>query len=62
MIYFKIFFTLAVIAMMVGLVTSLLMINDNKRIELWFRIACISWIVTAGMLVGGMLTAIWLVS
>jgi hypothetical protein len=62
MIYFKIFFTLAVIAMMVGLVTSLLMNNDNKRIELWSKIACISWIVTVGMLVGGMLTAIWLVS
>jgi hypothetical protein len=62
MIYFKIYFTLILVTLIVtGVtgVTSLLMISDDKRRELWFRIASISWITLLVLFIGGTLTAIW---
>jgi hypothetical protein len=59
MIYFKILFTLAFIAIIVSIFASLIMINDDKRRELWFRIASTCWGVSVGMLGVGLLTAIW---
>ena len=59
MIYFKIYFTLIFITLIVAGVTWSLMNSDNKRSDLWFKISNISWISTLVMIIVGALTAIW---
>ena len=59
MIYFKIYFTLIFVTLMVAGVTWSLMNSDNKRSDLWFKISKISWITTLVMIIVGALTAIW---
>lgn len=59
MIYFKIYFTLIFVTLMVAGVTWSLMNSDNKRSDLWFKISEISWITLLVMLIGGALTEIW---
>lgn len=59
MIYFKIYFTLIFVTLIVAGVTWSLMNSDNKRSDLWFKISEISWITLAVMLIGGALTEIW---
>jgi hypothetical protein len=59
MIYFKIYFTLILVTLIVAGVTWLLMNSDDKRSDLWFTISKISWITLGLMLIGGALTAIW---
>jgi hypothetical protein len=59
MIYFKIYFTLIFITLIVAGVTWSLMNSDNKRSDLWFKISKISWIATLVMIIVGALTAIW---
>jgi hypothetical protein len=59
MIYFKIYFTLIFVTLIVAGVTWSLMNSDNKRSDLWFRISKISWITTLVMVFVGALTAIW---
>ena len=59
MIYFKIYFTLIFVTLMVAGVTWSLMNSDNKRSDLWFKISEISWITLSVMLIGGALTEIW---
>jgi len=59
MIYFKIYFTLIFVTLIVAGVTWSLMNSDNKRSDLWFKISKISWITLAVMIIGGALTAIW---
>jgi hypothetical protein len=59
MIYFKIYFTLIFVTLIVAGVTWSLMNSDNKRSDLWFRISKISWITTLVMIIVGALTAIW---
>jgi len=59
MIYFKIYFTLIFITLIVAGVTWSLMNSDNKRSDLWFKISYISWISTLVMIIVGALTAIW---
>ena len=59
MIYFKIYFTLIFVTLIVAGVTWSLMNSDNKRSDLWFKISKISWIVTLVMIIVGALTAIW---
>lgn len=59
MIYFKIYFTLIFVTLIVAGVTWSLMNSDNKRSDLWFKISKISWITLLVMLIGGALTAIW---
>ena len=44
---------------MVAGVTWLLMNNDDKRSDLWFKISKISWIILAVMIIGGTITGIW---
>ena len=59
MIYFKIYFTLIFVTLIVAGVTWSLMNSDNKRSDLWFKISKISWISTLVMIIVGALTAIW---
>ena len=59
MIYFKIYFTLIFVTLIVAGVTWSLMNSDNKRSDLWFKISKISWILTLVMIIVGALTAIW---
>jgi hypothetical protein len=59
MIYFKIYFTLIFVTLIIAGVTWSLMNSDNKRSDLWFKISKISWITLAVMIIGGALTAIW---
>jgi hypothetical protein len=59
MIYFKIYFTLIFVTLIVAGVTWSLMNSDNKRSDLWFKISKISWIATLIMVIVGALTAIW---
>jgi hypothetical protein len=59
MIYFKIYFTLILVTLIVAGVTWLLMNSDNKRSDLWFTISKISWITLLVMTIGGALTSIW---
>jgi hypothetical protein len=59
MIYFKIYFTLIFVTLIVAGVTWELMNSDNKRRDLWFKISKISWITTLVMIIGGALTGIW---
>ena len=59
MIYFKIYFTLIFVTLIVAGVSWSLMNSDNKRSDLWFKISEISWIILAIMLIGGTLTGIW---
>jgi hypothetical protein len=59
MIYFKIYFTLIFVTLIVAGVTWSLMNSDNKRSDLWFKISKISWIATLVMIIVGALTAIW---
>ena len=59
MIYFKIYFTLIFVTLIVAGVSWSLMNSDNKRSDLWFKISKISWIILATMLIGGALTSIW---
>ena len=59
MIYFKIYFTLIFVTLIVAGVTWSLMNSDNKRSDLWFKISKISWILTLVMIIVGGLTAIW---
>jgi hypothetical protein len=59
MIYFKIYFTLIFVTLIVAGVTWSLMNSDNKRSDLWFKISNISWISTLVMIIVGALTAIW---
>jgi cytochrome bd-type quinol oxidase subunit 2 len=61
MIYFKIYFTLIFVTLIVAVagVTWSLMNSDNKRSDLWFKISKISWITTLVMIIVGALTAIW---
>ena len=59
MIYFKIYFTLIFVTLIVAGVSWSLMNSDNKRSDLWFKISKISWITLAVMIIGGALTAIW---
>jgi len=59
MIYFKIYFTLIFITLIVAGVTWSLMNSDNKRSDLWYKISNISWILTSVMIIVGALTAIW---
>jgi hypothetical protein len=59
MIYFKIYFTLIFVTLIVAGVTWSLMNSDNKRSDLWFKISYISWILTLVMIIVGALTAIW---
>jgi hypothetical protein len=59
MIYFKIYFTLIFVTLIVAGVSWSLMNSDNKRSDLWFKISKISWITLAVMLIVGTLTAIW---
>jgi hypothetical protein len=59
MIYFKIYFTLIFVTLIVAGVSWSLMNSDNKRSDLWFKISKISWIVTLVMIIVGALTAIW---
>jgi hypothetical protein len=59
MIYFKIYFTLIFVTLIVAGVTWELMNSDNKRRDLWFKISKISWITTLVMIIVGALTAIW---
>jgi hypothetical protein len=59
MIYFKIYFTLIFVTLIVAGVTWSLMNSDNKRSDLWFKISKISWITTLVMIIVGALTAIW---
>jgi hypothetical protein len=59
MIYFKIYFTLILVTLIVAGVTWLLMNSDDKRSDLWFTISKISWITLLVMIIGGALTAIW---
>lgn len=61
MIYFKIYFTLIFVTLIVAGVTWSLMNSDNKRSDLWFKISKISWITILVMLIGGALTAIWVI-
>jgi hypothetical protein len=59
MIYFKIYFTLIFVTLIVAGVSWSLMNSDNKRSDLWFKISKISWITTLVMIIVGALTAIW---
>lgn len=59
MIYFKIYFTLIFVTLMVAGVAWSLMNSDRKREDLWYKISKISWITLATMLIGGVLTSIW---
>jgi len=59
MIYFKIYFTLIFVTIIVAGVSWSLMNSDNKRSDLWFKISKISWIATLVMIIVGALTAIW---
>jgi acyl-coenzyme A synthetase/AMP-(fatty) acid ligase len=59
MIYFKIYFTLIFVTLIVAGVTWSLMNSDNKRSDLWFKISKISWITTLVMIIVGALTVIW---
>jgi hypothetical protein len=59
MIYFKIYFTLIFVTLIVAGVTWELMNSDNKRRDLWFKISKISWITTLVMIIVGALTVIW---
>jgi len=59
MIYFKIYFTLIFVTLIVAGVTWSLMNSDNKRSDLWFKISKISWIATLVMIIVGALTTIW---
>lgn len=59
MIYFKIFFTLILVTLIVAGASCSLMDSDHKRSDLWFKISEISLITLAVMLIGGVLTAIW---
>ena len=59
MIYFKIYFTLIFVTLIVAGVTWELMNSDNKRRDLWFKISKISWITTLVMIIVGALTDIW---
>jgi len=59
MIYFKIYFTLIFVTLIVAGVSWSLMNSDNKRSDLWFKISKISWIPTLVMIIVGTLTAIW---
>jgi hypothetical protein len=59
MIYFKIYFTLIFVTLIVAGVTWSLMNSDNKRSDLWFKISKISWITTLVMIIVGALTDIW---
>jgi hypothetical protein len=56
MIYFKIYFTLIFVTLIVAGVSWSLMDSDDKRSDLWFKISKISCIILAIMLIGG---AIW---
>jgi len=59
MIYFKIYFTLIFVTLIIAGVTWSLMNSDNKRSDLWFKISKISWITLVVMIIGGALTGIW---
>jgi hypothetical protein len=59
MIYFKIYFTLIFVTLIIAGVTWSLMNSDNKRSDLWFKISKISWITTLVMIIVGALTVIW---
>jgi len=59
MIYFKIYFTLIIVTLIVAGVSLSLMNSDNKRSDLWFKISKISWITLLVMIIGGALTSIW---
>jgi hypothetical protein len=59
MIYFKIYFTLIFVTLIVAGVTWSLMNSDDKRSDLWFKISKISWITLLVLFIGGTLTAIW---
>lgn len=58
-IYFKIYFTLIFVTLIVAGVTWSLMNSDNKRSNLWFKISKISWITLLVMFIGGALIEIW---
>ncbi len=59
MIYFKIYFTLIFVTLIIAGVTWSLMNSDNKRSDLWFKISKISWITSLVMIIGGALIGIW---
>jgi hypothetical protein len=59
MIYFKIYFTLILVTLIVAGVSWLLTNSFNKRSDLWFTISKISWITLLVMTIGGALTSIW---
>ena len=59
MIYFKIYFTLIFVVLVIAGSTWLLMNSDRKREDLWYKISKISWITLATMIIGGALTSIW---
>ena len=59
MIYFKIYFTLIIVVLLIAGSSWSLMNSDRKREDLWYKISKISWVTLATMLIGGALTAIW---
>jgi hypothetical protein len=59
MIYFKIYNTLILVTLIVVGVTWLLMNSDDKRSDLWFKIAIISLITTSVIIIVGALIVIW---
>ena len=59
MIYFKIYFTLIFVVLVIAGSTWLLMNSDRKREDLWYKISKISWITLATMIICGALTSIW---
>ncbi len=58
--YFKIYFTLIFITLLVAGVTWSLMNSDTKRSDLWYKISNISWIITLVMIIVGVLTSVWI--
>jgi len=60
MIYFKIYFTLLLITIIVAGVTGSLMNSDTKRSDLWFKISNTCWIATLVMVIAGVLTSVWI--
>jgi hypothetical protein len=59
MIYLKIYDTLILVTLIVVGVTWLLMNSDDKRSDLWFKIAIISLITTSVIIIVGALIVIW---
>jgi hypothetical protein len=60
MIILKIYFTAMIVLAVIAGVSTALMNADNKRTDMWWNIAKISWSTLLAMVVVGSIVCIWI--